>query len=112
VGLLATGYGHSVGYDQSVSRRGMGWLTVVGATRMGTIGGLEVLAAVGLVLPGLTRILPLLTPITATCVVVLMAFAAVFHARRPGESQNVVTNLGLAVLAALVAYGRFVVAPF
>ncbi len=41
-----------------------------------------------------------------------MIFAATFHARRPGEAPNAVFNLALGIVAALVAYGRFVVAPF
>lgn len=34
------------------------------------------------------------------------------HIRRPGEGQNTVTNIVLGLLAAFVAYGRFVIAPF
>lgn len=40
-----------------------------------------------------------------------MLFAAVFHARRPGEGRNIATNLVIGLLAALVAYGRYVIAP-
>jgi hypothetical protein len=43
--------------------------------------------------------------------VVLMLFAIVFHARRPGELPNVLFNVALGVVAGLVAYGRFVVSP-
>jgi uncharacterized membrane protein YphA (DoxX/SURF4 family) len=112
LGLLAAGYGHAIDFDRSAARRGMVWLAAVGRTQMRAIGSLEILAAVGLILLGVTGVLPWLTPTAAACVVVLMILAAIFHARRPGEGQNIVTNLVIGLLAALVAYGRFIVAPF
>jgi hypothetical protein len=45
-------------------------------------------------------------------VVALMILGTVYHARRPGERRNMGTNLFLAVLAAIVVFGRIVVAPF
>ncbi|MFI5226441.1 MAG: DoxX family protein [Candidatus Limnocylindrales bacterium] len=110
--LLTVGYGHSIGFDQWVLRQGMGWLAAVGKPRMRVIGGLEILGAIGLVLPGLLGILPWLTPVAATCVAVLMVLAAIFHAGRPGERTNIALNIFNAVLAGLIAWGRFVVAPF
>jgi hypothetical protein len=110
--FLVDGYIHTLGFDRSSVRPGMTWLADVGPDRMRVIGGLEALGAVGLILPAATGIVPWLTPLAATCLAVLMALAAVFHLRRPGEGQNVVLNAILGVLAVLVAYGRFVVAPF
>lgn len=112
LGLLAFGFGHAIDFDRSVTRPGMAWLAAVGRIPMRAIGWLEILGAAGLILPGLTGILPWLTPTTAACVIVLMVLAAIFHARRPGEGRNIVSNLVFLILAALVAYGRFVVAPF
>ena len=70
------------------------------------IGALEVLGALGLVLPALLDITPVLVPVAATGVVALMLGAAVIHARR-GEKQNIVINVVLAGLAAFVAVARF-----
>jgi hypothetical protein len=42
----------------------------------------------------------------------LWLLAIAYHARRPGERRNIVLNVILGVIAALVAYGRFVVASF
>ena len=109
--FLSVGYAHSIGYDRTVTRPRMGWLAAVGRSRMRVIGSLEILGAVGLILPAATGILPWLTPTAAVCIVLLMVFAAVFHARRPGEGLNIVNNAFLGIVAALVAYGRFVVAP-
>ena len=110
--FLMVGYGHSLGYDQWSIRPGMTWIADVGRGRMRVIAGLETLGAIGLVVPAATGILPWLTPVAASCLAVLMALAAIFHLGRPGERQNVVLNVILGVIAILVAYGRFVVAPF
>jgi hypothetical protein len=112
LGLLAVAYGHAVAFDQSRTRRGMAWLTAVGRTQMRAIGSLEFLGAAGMILPGLAGILTWLTPTAATCVVVLMILAVIFHVRRPGEGLNIANNLFFGGLAALVALGRVVVAPF
>jgi len=90
----------------------MAWLDAVGKQRMRAIASLELLGAVGMILPGFTHILPWLTPTAAACVVVLMILAATFHLRRSGEGQNAVGNVVLGLLALVVAYGRFVIAPF
>ncbi len=110
--FLINCYMHTVGFDTSSVRPGMTWLVDVGRDRMRIIGGLEGLGAVALIVPAATGILPWLTPLAATCLAILMVLAAVFHLRRHGENQNVVLNVILGVMAVLVAYGRFVVAPF
>lgn len=109
--FLTVGYGHSLGFDQWSVRPGMTWIADIGRGRMRVIAGLETLGAIGLILPAATGILPWLTPVAASCLAILMVFAAVFHLRRPGEAQNIVLNVILGVIAILVAYGRFVVAP-
>ena len=72
------------------------------------IGALEILAAIGLVLPVLTGVLPWLTPLAALGLVLTMVGAAITHVRR-GEYQMIVGNVALLALAAFVAYGRFIV---
>jgi putative oxidoreductase len=73
-------------------------------------GAAELLAAVGLILPGLTRIQRRLTPLAASGLVLLMLGAIVFHVSR-GEIVNAVLNLVVAALAAFVAYGRWRISP-
>ena len=75
------------------------------------IAAAEALGAIGLVLPALTHILPWLTPLAAVGLVIVMAAAVVFHIPRR-EYTNIGLNLILLVLAAVIAYGRLVVAPF
>ncbi len=73
-------------------------------------GVAEILGAIGLILPALTGILPWLTPLAALGLAVIMLLAAIFHLTRR-EYQNIVVNLVLLVLAAFVAYGRWVLVP-
>ncbi|WP_049569701.1 DoxX family protein [Nonomuraea sp. SBT364] len=75
------------------------------------VGALEVLAAVGLVLPAVLGVAPVLVPLAAVGLALLMAGAAVTHLRRR-EWQGVAVTVALLVLAAFVAWGRFVVVPF
>jgi uncharacterized membrane protein YphA (DoxX/SURF4 family) len=75
------------------------------------IGALEVLAAIGLVVPPLVHIATFLTPLAAVGLVLLMAGAAATHLRRH-EPQMLAVNGTLLILAAVVAIGRFGPYPF
>jgi hypothetical protein len=70
------------------------------------IGTAELAAALGLILPAAARVAPVLTPLAATGLVVLMVLAAITHARRR-EPGGIAVNAVLLVLAAVVAWGRF-----
>lgn len=110
--FLGAGVNHVVGYERMESQPRMSWVTAVGRDRLRIIGVLEVLGAIGVVLPAITGVLPWLVPIAAGALALLMGFAAIFHLRRPGEAQNVTVNVALGLLALAVAIGRYVIAPF
>ena len=74
------------------------------------LGVAEVAAAVGLILPGLTRILPSLVTWAAVGIVVVMISATVWHIARAEYSSAAVTTVLLA-MAAFVAYMRHTVLP-
>ena len=74
------------------------------------IGVAELLAAVGLILPAATRILPWLTPLAAAGLMIVMASATVFHLSR-GETANAIFAVVLFVLVTFVAYMRWKVYP-
>ena len=74
------------------------------------LGVAEVLAAVGLTLPGLTRILPELTTWAAGGIMIVMVSATVFHIVRGEISSAAITFLLLA-MAAFVAHMRYRVMP-
>jgi hypothetical protein len=74
------------------------------------IGIAEVLAAVGLTLPGVTRIQPWLVAWAAAGIMIVMISATVFHVTR-GEAGPAVTTTVLLAMATFVAYMRWRVAP-
>jgi hypothetical protein len=74
------------------------------------IGVAEVLGAVGLILPGLTRILPWLTYWAAAGIMMVMICATIFHAVR-GEVSGVISTACLLAMATFVAYLRWKVRP-
>jgi hypothetical protein len=67
---------------------------------------LELLAAVGLILPAAVNIAPVLVPVTAVCWVLLMVGAMITHGRL-GQFKFVMLNLIYLALAAFIAWGRF-----
>lgn len=84
----------------------MGWVENVPPTQVKALGAAEVLAALGLVLPGLTGIATVLTPLAAVGLVIVMLGAVVVHARAK-EHPGTAMTLVLLILAAIVAWGRF-----
>lgn len=74
------------------------------------IGVAEVLGALGLILPGLLRIKPWLTPLAAAGLVVIMIGATALTVAADGVAAGVVP-LVAGLLAAFVAYGRWRLAP-
>ncbi|MDX3660183.1 DoxX family protein [Streptomyces sp. ID05-26A] len=92
-------------HEQIVASNG-NWARDVSGTAVKGIGAVEVLGALGLVLPWLTGIAPVLTPIAAVGLVVVQVFAARAHLKL-GETKSLPVNVVLLALAAFVAIGRF-----
>jgi uncharacterized membrane protein YphA (DoxX/SURF4 family) len=86
---------------------GMGWVDDMPLGLVRFIGAMEVLAALGLVLPPLFGIAPILAPLAATGLVIIMIGAIVTHARRKDPIGIIIGNTVLLLLAAFVAWGRF-----
>jgi len=74
------------------------------------LGVAEVLAAVGLTLPGITRILPSLVPSAAAGVMVVMIAATIWHLVRAEYSSAAITVVLLA-MATFTAFGRWRLLP-
>ncbi|MFD0201947.1 MULTISPECIES: DoxX family protein [Saccharothrix] len=70
------------------------------------VAALEVAAAIGVVVPWATGIAPVLTPIAAVGLGLVMVGAAYFHARLR-EPRAVAVNVLLLAVAVFVAVGRF-----
>ena len=71
---------------------------------------LDILGGVGVILPALLKIAPRLTPVAAAGVVALMLSSVVFYLVR-GEAAEIVPNVVLGAIAAVIAWGRWSAAP-
>ena len=89
-----------------LAKAGQGWAEDFSQSSIRLIGLAEILGAIGLVLPAAVHIAPILVPLAAVGLVLVMAGAAVVHARRK-EAPQVAVNAVLLVLAVVVAWGRF-----
>lgn len=87
---------------------GIGWAKDVPLATVRAIGAVEVLGAIGLILPPLTGIAPILAPVAAIGLVLVQLGAVVFHLRR-GEAKVVPMNLVLLLLAVAAAVLGFIV---
>jgi putative oxidoreductase len=74
------------------------------------LGTAEILAGIGLTLPGVTRIQPWLVTWAAVGIMIVMVSATVFHVSR-GEISSAVVTLVLLAMASFVAYMRWRVLP-
>lgn len=87
----------------------MVWAKTWSDTNVKLLGLAEVLGGVGLIVPGLTGILPVLTPVAAICLAILMGGAVKTHLdlKEPAAPAAI-----LGALAIFVAVGRFALVPF
>ena len=74
------------------------------------IGTMEILGAIGIILPALTRIMPRLTPLAALGFSLIQVLAILLHASR-GEFMVLPMNLVLLALSLFVLWGRERKAP-
>ncbi|MGH2366552.1 MAG: DoxX family protein [Chloroflexota bacterium] len=111
-GLLAAGFLFAgftklfIPQEKLAKAPGGGWVLDFSVAFVKALGALEMLGAIGLVLPGLFGIAVVLTPLAALGLAVIMAGAAVVEFRRQA-SKHALGNLAYLALAAFVAFGRF-----
>ena len=70
------------------------------------VGIAELLGGFGLILPMMTNIQPILTPIAACALAVVMVLAAIYHFRK-GQHMAIRLNLALFVICLAIAFYRF-----
>lgn len=71
------------------------------------IAALEVLGGLGLILPAVFNIAPILVPIAATGLALMMVGAVIVHVRRGDGIRHALPAIVLGLLAVVVAVGRF-----
>jgi hypothetical protein len=89
---------------------GMAWAGRVPEALIPFIGAVEVLGALGLLLPAILRIAPKLTPLASVGLLTVMGLAGAEHALN-GEFSHIVPAVVLGGLAGFVAWGRLRAAP-
>jgi uncharacterized membrane protein len=85
---------------------GGGWVLDFSAGFVKGLGAVEILGAIGLILPALLDIAPVLVPLAAVGLGLIMIGAASVEFRRQ-EFKHVLLNLTYLAMAAFVAFGRF-----
>jgi uncharacterized membrane protein YphA (DoxX/SURF4 family) len=83
-----------------------GWANDFSSGSFKALGVLEILAAIGLILPAVFDIAPVLVPLAALGLVLYMAGATITRIRRH-EFRIMVGDLAYLALAGFVAWGRF-----
>lgn len=89
----------------------MNWVTVSPEWLVRFIGAAELLGAIGVILPALTRILPWLTPLAALGFAIIQVLAIGTHASLGEIAMTLPMNLLLLALSLFVAWGRWKKAP-
>ncbi len=82
------------------------WVEDFSPGALKAIGALELLVAVGLILPAALDIAPVLVPLAAVGAGLLMVGAVITRLRR-GEKATIVPDLVYLAMAVFVAWGRF-----
>lgn len=85
---------------------GAGWVWDFSAGFVKALGAVEILGAVGLILPALLDIAPILVPLAAVGLGLVMIGAAIVEFRRR-EIKHALVNVTYLALTAFVAWGRF-----
>ncbi|HEV3472364.1 MAG TPA: DoxX family protein [Actinomycetota bacterium] len=96
---------------EKLAASGMGWTEDFSPRVVKTIGALEVLAGIGLILPPALDMAPVLAPVAGIGLVLLMLGAAATHLRRK-ETPMIGANAVLIALALVVVWGRLSPQPF
>ncbi|HLO79943.1 MAG TPA: DoxX family protein [Chitinophagaceae bacterium] len=99
------GYMKATQPQERLLRQGVNWAERVHLSLVRIIGIAELLGAVGLVLPTALNILPILTPLAAIGLAVIMVFASIHHVQYK-EWNAILFNLALLAMAVFIVYGR------
>lgn len=114
-GLLAAAFLFSglfkLAQGKKVEEKGMRWASLYSDAGVRAIGAVEVLGALGLILPAVTGIATWLVPVAATGLVLVMVGAGIAHVRVKDPKGALVPVIVLGALAAFVAVGRAFIEP-
>ena len=104
--FLATGLTKLTQSRAKMAAGPMRWAADVTDAQFRAIGALEVLGAIGLIVPAALGVAPILTAFAATGLVLTMVAAIAIH-RRLGETERLAVPVVVLALALVVAVERF-----
>ncbi|OBZ17223.1 DoxX family protein [Bacillus sp. FJAT-26390] len=108
-GLVALGFVYSgwlKAFQHEKAKASWGWVKDVSKVFVIFIGLVELLGALGIILPQATNVLPVLTPIAAIGLASVVLFGALFHVKRK-EYREISVNFVFFAFAVFVAISRF-----
>ena len=108
--FVASGLMKLLVHKDKLVASGQGWAQDYSPSAIRLIGIVEVLGAVGLIVPAATRIAPILVPSAAIGLILVMIGAARVNARR-NETRYIAVNVAIMLLAAFVVWGRLGPSP-
>jgi hypothetical protein len=97
--------------EKLAAHSGGEWVAAADDSFVKSLGVLELLAAIGLILPAVLDIARVMVPVTALCWVLLMIGAMITHGRL-GQTKFVLVNVVYLAIAVFIAYGRFGPSPY
>jgi uncharacterized membrane protein YphA (DoxX/SURF4 family) len=113
VAFLIAGGGKLIMPKEKIAAQGASsrWVEDFSPRALEAIGALELLGVMGLILPAALNIAPVLVPLAALGLAMIMVGAVITRIRRH-EVKFVAGNLVLLTVAGFVAWGRFGPEPF
>jgi len=112
-GLLALAFGmagflKSTAPMEQLAQNGMTFVNEYSVGMVRFIGITEILGALGLILPAVLRIKPILTPLAALGFTIIMVLAAVQHI---SSNEPIIANIVFLVICIFIIWGRLSLAP-
>ncbi|WP_435172249.1 DoxX family protein [Paenibacillus glycanilyticus] len=104
LGFIYSGWLKAFQYEKA--KASWGWIKDLPKGLVLFIGLAELLGAIGVILPEALDIAPILTPVAAAALAVIILLGAALHVSRK-EYRELVVNLVFILLALFVAIGRF-----
>lgn len=106
LGLSFLMFGSMKAFQYEKSKQTLPWVKDSKKGLVIFVGIAELLGGIGLILPTAFNIIPILTPIAASGIAIIMISATFLHLSRK-ENQSITINIVLLALAIFVAFGRF-----
>ncbi|MBJ6360040.1 DoxX family protein [Paenibacillus sp. GCM10012307] len=94
-------------FRENKAKEIMLWARDVSKSYLIFVGWIEILGAIGLILPQALGILPVLTLLSAIGIMMIMILAAMLHARR--KEKGVGINIFFLILALFVVIGHMLI---